>query len=201
MKALGKRETTHFIVSLLVILSVFFVVGAVFASSGDGHGESSFDKTKDLIYRTMNFVVLAGGLVFLLRKPVAKGLEARRQGIREQLAGLEKQKQEAEQQLKEYQGKLARLDQEVQGIVAEYVKQGEATKAKIIEEAKAAAEKLQDQAKKNIEHEFEMARQQLRIELAQQTITMAENLISKNIKSEDQERIIGEYLTKVVVAQ
>jgi len=201
MKALGKRETTHFIVSLLVILSVFFVVGAVFASSGGGHGESSFDKTKDLIYRTMNFVVLAGGLVFLLRKPMAKGLESRRQGIREQLAGLEKQKQEAEQQLKEYQGKLARLDQEIQGIVAEYVKQGEAAKAKIIEEAKAAAEKLQEQAKKNIEHEFETARQQLRVELAEQTITMAETLIKKNIKNEDQERIIGEYLTKVVVAQ
>ena len=74
-------------------------------------------------------------------------------------------------------------------------------KANNIEEAKAAAEKLQEQAKKNIEHEFQKAKQQLKAEMAEQAVAMAEELIKKDMKPKDQKRLIDEYLTKVVVAQ
>ena len=200
MKAFMRTGKARYVVSLLVILSVLLAFGAVWASSEGGHGDSAA-KVKDLIWRTMNFVVLAGGLIFLLRKPLAQALEARRQGIRDQLDDLEKQKADAEKQLSEYKAKLARLDKEIEKIVAEYVKDGEAVKAKIIEEAKVAAEKLQALAKKNIEHEFQKARQALKAEMAEQAVSMAEALIKKHIKDEDQERIVDEYLTKVVVAQ
>jgi F-type H+-transporting ATPase subunit b len=199
MKVFVKMGKARYAVCFVVVLSVLFAAGAVWASS-EGGG-SGLDKTKDLIWRTMNFVVLAGALIFLLRKPIAQALEARRQGIRDQLDDLEKQKQEAEKQLAEYKTKLSRLEQEVGAIVAEYVKQGEALKEKIIEEAKASAEKLQDLAKKNIEHEFDKAKQELRAEVADQAVAMAEALIKKNVNDEDQNRIIDEYLTKVVVAQ
>jgi F-type H+-transporting ATPase subunit b len=89
----------------------------------------------------------------------------------------------------------------VEKIVAEYIREGEAAKAKIIEEAQAAAEKLQEQAKKNIKHEFDKAKNQLKAEMAGQAVAMAEQLIKEHINEEDQERILDEYLTKVVVAQ
>jgi F-type H+-transporting ATPase subunit b len=200
MMTLIRRDKVRYMVSLLVILSILLTFGAVWASSEGGHGDSA-GKVKDLIWRTMNFAVLAGGLIFLLRKPLAQALEARRQGIRDQLDDLEKQKIDAEKQLAEYKAKLARLDQEIDKIVAEYIKEGEAAKAKILEEAKIASEKLQAQAKKNIEHEFEKARQALKAEMSEQAVGMAEALIKKHIKDEDQERIVDEYLTKVVVAQ
>ena len=196
-----KSRRARCVVGLVAVLAVVFAYGVVFASSGGGHGEGGMDKTKDLIWRTMNFVVLAGVLIFLLKKPVAQALAARRQGIKDQLDDLERKKAEAEQQLSEYQQKLNQLEQEVEKIVAEYVKDGEAMKAKIIEEAKASAEKLQDQAKKNIEHEFDKARKELKAEMAHQAVSMAEELIKKSINDEDQKRIISEYLTKVVVAQ
>jgi len=192
----------RYAVVLLVAVCVLFAVGIVFASSGGGHGEGGgMDKTKDLIWRTMNFVVLAGALFFLLRKPLAQGLEARRQGIRDQLDDLEQQKADAHKQLAEYKTRLAQLDKEIGKIVAEYVKDGEAAKAKILEEAKVAAEKLQTQAKKNIEHEFQKARQELKAEMSNQAVSMAEALIKKSINDDDQKRIVDEYLTKVVVAQ
>jgi F-type H+-transporting ATPase subunit b len=188
-------------VILLMTLSLLLAVGSVFASSGGGHGESSFDKKKDLLWRTMNFVVLAGALFLLLRKPASQALEARRQGIRNQLDDLEKQKAEAEKELSEYKAKLARLDKEIDQIVAEYVREGEAAKEKILQEAQVAAEKLREQAKKNIEHEFQGARLELMAEMSDQAVKMAETLIKKNISDEDQKRIVDEYLTKVVVAQ
>jgi F-type H+-transporting ATPase subunit b len=202
MKGFCGMRKARYVVILVVAVSVLLAFGSVWASSegGQAHGDSGA-KVKDLIWRIMNFVVLAGALIFLLKKPLSQALEARRQGIKEQLNELAVQKQQAERQLAQYKSKLGRLDEEIEKIVAEYVKDGEAAKAKIIEEAKAAAEKLQEQAKKNIENEFQKAREELKAEMAEQAVAMAEALIKKSIKDEDQERIIGEYLTKVVVAQ
>lgn len=199
MRAFRKLGKTRYMISLLVVVSVLFTFGLVWASSEGGGG--GIDKGKDLIWRIMNFGVLAAVLFFLLRKPLAKGLASRRQGIKDQLDDLEKQKQEAAKQLAEYKEKLSRLDEETEKIIAQYIQDGEAAKAKIIEEAKAVSEKLQVQAKKNIEHEFDKAKQELKAEMAEQAVAMAEELIKKHIKDEDQEQIIDEYLTKVVVAQ
>lgn len=200
MKVFVRMGKLRYVVSLLVVFSVLLAFGSVWASSEGGHGDSGV-KVKDLIWRIMNFVVLAGVLIFLLRKPLAQALESRRQGIKDQLDDLERQKQDAERRLAEYREKLSVLGKEVEKIVAEYIREGEAAKGKIIEEAQVAAEKLQEQAKKNIEHEFQKAKQQLKAEMAEQAVTMAEELIKKHINDEDQERIIDEYLTKVVVAQ
>jgi len=200
MNAFVRMGKLRYVVSLLVVFSVLLAFGSVWASSEGGHGDSG-GKVKDLIWRTMNFVVLAGVLIFLLRKPLAQGLESRRQGIKDELADLEGQTREAEKRLVEYKQKLGLLDQEVEKIVAEYIREGEAAKAKIIEEAQAAAEKLQEQAKKNIKHEFDKAKNQLKAEMAGQAVAMAEQLIKEHINEEDQERILDEYLTKVVVAQ
>ena len=57
------------------------------------------------------------------------------------------------------------------------------------------------EAKKNIEHEFQSAKEQLKAEMADQAVALAEALIKKNINDDDQKVIIDEYLTKVVVAQ
>jgi F-type H+-transporting ATPase subunit b len=200
MNAFVRMRKLRYVMTLLVVFSVLFAFGSVWASSEGGHGDSG-GKVKDLIWRTMNFGVLAGVLIFLLRKPVAQGLESRRQGIKDELADLEGQTREAEKRLAEYKQKLSVLDQEVEKIVAEYIQEGEAAKAKIIEEAQAAAEKLQEQAKKNIKHEFDKAKNQLKAEMAGQAVAMAEQLIKEHINEEDQERILDEYLTKVVVAQ
>jgi F-type H+-transporting ATPase subunit b len=203
MKRFVRVGKARYVVSLLVVVSVLFAFGSVWASSeGGGHeAEGGLDKGKDLIWRIMNFALLAGILIFLLRKPLPKALASRRQGIKDELDDLEAQKGDAEKQLAGYKEKLSLLDKEVERIVAEYIQEGEAVKANIIEEARAAAEKLQEQAKKNIEHEFHKAKQQLKAEMADEAVAMAEKLIKKDIKPKDQKRLIDEYLTKVVVAQ
>lgn len=200
MKAFVRMGKARYVVSLLVVVSVLFAFGSVWASS-EGGGGLIKNKPMDLLWRTLNFGLLAGILIYLLRKPLPKALQSRRQGIEDELGDLERQKQEVERELAEYKEKFARLDEEVERIVAEYIQDGEAAKANIIEEAKTAAEKLQEQAKKNIEHEFNKAKLQLKAEMVEQAVAMAEELIKKNIKSKDQKSLIDEYLTKVVVAQ
>jgi len=150
-------------------------------------------------YRVMNFAVLAAVLFFVARKPLPKVLNSRIDGIREQLDDLEGKKAAAEQNLVQYNQKIAALDQESESIVQEYIRQGEDAKARIIEEAGVAAEKLKEQAAKSIATEINMAKDQIKINIVESALQKAEQMIKANITRDDQDRLVDEYLEKVVV--
>jgi F-type H+-transporting ATPase subunit b len=171
------------------------------ASSGGEHGDSGFNKTADFIQRIVNFTILVGALFFLLRKPVKKVFADRTQEIQESLADLERQKEAAEKKYAEYKGKLALLEQETGEIIASYIAEGEAAKAQIVDEAKKMAEKMQEQAKVTIRQEFEKAKAQIQGEIVNEAVVAAEKLIKTKINDEDQDRLVNEYVAKVVVAQ
>jgi F-type H+-transporting ATPase subunit b len=164
------------------------------ASSGDG-GLSSTDW-----YRVMNFAVLAGALVFLLRKPIPRALNSRVQGIQNQLTDLEARKAEAEKRLAECNQKLGELEKEAERIVSDYIRQGQDAKARILKEAEAAAEKVQAQARRNIKHEFDQTKARLQREIFEQSLTQAEALLKQNVTAEDQSKLVEDYLQKVVAS-
>ena len=146
----------------------------------------------------MNFAVLAIGLIILLRKPASNALNDRIKGIKEQLNDLETKKLEAEKNLAQYNERLSLLDKEAEKIVAEYIKQGNEAKKRILDAAGDAALKLEEQARRNIEHEFKQARLKLKEEVVEKALVMAEEIIKRNITGKDQEKLVSEYLEKVV---
>ena len=134
----------------------------------------------------------------ILKKPVAQTLNARINGIKEQLSELETKKEAAEKELAQYKEKLALLDKEAEKIVADYIQQGNDAKARILKEAESTAEKLEEKAKRNIEHEFKQAKLQLQSEIIEKALVEAEKKIIEKITSDDQDRLIDEYIEKVV---
>ncbi len=185
------------------VLWAFFLVlaatGLVFAASGGGPGEEGARKgwVATDTYRVMNFAVLAVGLFFVLRKPFSQALSDRIKGIREQLQELEGKKKAAEQELLQYDEKLARLEKEAGEIIERYKLQGEESKQRILKEAEAAAEKLQEQARRNMEFELKEASAALKVEILAKALAKAESMIQNKILPEDQGRLIDEYLKKV----
>ncbi|MFW6297922.1 MAG: ATP synthase F0 subunit B [Desulfosalsimonas sp.] len=149
-------------------------------------------------YRVINFAVLAGILVFLLRKPVKQFFGDRIRVIREQLEDLENQKQAAEKKLEEYNERLAALSRESEKIIEDYRRQGENLKDQILMEAETAAGKLEEQAKKNIEREFAQAKLHLETEVFDRAVEKAEEKLKRITTPDDQEKLVQEYLDKVV---
>jgi F-type H+-transporting ATPase subunit b len=149
-------------------------------------------------FRVINFAVLAVALIFILRKPLSQALSSRIKGIKEQLEDLEARKAEAEKKLAEYKERLAQLEGEAEKIIDDYVKQGHEAKSRILKEAEASAEKLKAQARRNIEHEFEQAKLKLQEEIFATSLQKAEEIIKNKITADDQDRIVDEYLKKVV---
>jgi len=195
-----RSKHSRWLVVLVIAALLLFGGTAVYASSeGGGHGDTG---AKGWVatdtYRVMNFAVLAIGLFLVLKKPVSQALNGRIQGIKEQLVDLEEKKKAAEAKLVEYDAKMETLDQEAQALLDEYAKQGEAAKARILEEAETAAEKLKEQASKNIEAEFAQAKAELKAEIVEKALAKAEAIIKEKINSDDQDKLVDEYLDKVV---
>jgi F-type H+-transporting ATPase subunit b len=173
-----------------------------------GHGEAAAEGGHGVAHskpwmqtdtaKVLNFSILAIGLFLVLRKPVKQALGDRIKGIKEELEELESRKAEVEKQLAEYDSKLATLDDEAEKVIAEYVRQGEEAKARILKEAESAADKLEEQAKKNIENEFKQAKETLQAEIVEKALVKAEQAVKDQISAEDQERLVDEYLAKVV---
>jgi F-type H+-transporting ATPase subunit b len=183
------------VIILFVGLLLALSVSTALCASGEG-GTKGWVSTDT--FRVMNFVVLVVALVFVLRKPLSQALSSRIKVIKEQLEDLEEQKAEAEKQLAEYNQKLAQLEKEAEKIVEDYIRQGNEAKARILKEAEASAEKLQVQALRNIEQEFEQAKLELQKEIFEKSLAKAEEIIKSKITGDDQDRIVDEYLKKVV---
>ncbi len=163
-----------------------------------GHGGGTKGWVPTDTYRVMNFAVLFIALFLVLRKPVANFLSGRVDGIKTELSELEAKKVAAEKELSVYQEKLAKLDDEAKDIMAEYVRQGEDAKSRILKEAEASADKLEVQAKRNIESEFKQAKESLHADVMEKALAKAEALIKSKIGTDDQTRLVDEYLEKVV---
>jgi len=173
--------------------------GGQHGSEGGGeHGAVSKPWQVTDTAKVLNFAVLAVGLFLLLRKPASQALGARIKGIKEELEDLESRKVQVEKQLADYNTKLATLDKEAEQVVAEYIRQGEEAKARILEAAESAAEKLKEQAQKNIQNEFNQAKLSLQAEIVEKALAKAEELLKEKISAEDQDRLVDEYLDKVV---
>jgi len=170
------------------------------SSEGGEHGESSGAKgwVATDTYRVINFAVLAGGLFLLLRKPISQALKGRIRVIQDQLNDLERKKKEAEAQLAEYNERLSLLNREAEKIISEYVLQGQEASARIIKEAEAAAGKIEAQARRNIEQEFKQVKEQLQYEVLEKALGKAEALLKETVTADDQDRLVEEYLDKVV---
>lgn len=196
IKNFGKSRYVNVLVMTALMFLIFGVAYAFAAGGGEGDGHQKWVATDS--YRIMNFTVLVVGLFLLLRKPVANALNSRIKGIKEQLEDLEVKKAAAESELAGYVEKLAKLESEADNIIEDYIRQGNDAKTRILKEAETAAEKLEEQAKKNIEHEFEQAKIRLKEDVLEKAMARAEEIIKTRISTDDQERLVDEYLNKVV---
>ncbi len=189
-------EKKYFKVSAMAVMLVLTSTAMVWAAAPGGEVHNNWLAVDT--WKTLNFAVLAVVLFLLGRKPAKNFFSSRRKQISDEIKDLEQKKADAEKQLAEYQARCKNLDQESKQILADYIKQGEKAKERIIDQAEDQAAKLEDMAKRNIEQEFKAARMQLQQEIAGRAIEQAEAVIRESISSDDQDKLVDDYLKKVV---
>ncbi len=91
---------------ILLLLPLFISMAAADQEHSSG--------LRDFIGKTINFIVLFGGLAYLLYKPIRNFLQKRSQEIEQGLKEAEDAQREAEQKLREAKARLATLEDEIQ---------------------------------------------------------------------------------------
>ncbi len=194
-----KSKEKHLKIIFFTLVTFFF--GTIVWASGGG-GENAGPVVSHWVEqdtaKVLNFVILVLVLFFVAKKPVKEFFTSRIKGIEEELSDLEQKKQEAEKKIAALEARLQDLDGESKKIIETYVQQGEDAKKRILTQAQEEATKLEEMAKRNIDMEFKTATAELKKEITEKAILEAEKLIQSSISSKDQDKLVDDYLEKVV---
>jgi len=183
--------------SLCVIVLGLAAVG--FAQEEGAHHVDTAAQMKDFMWRCLDFAALAAIAVWGIKKADLKGtLAARRTGIERTLKEAVEAKEAAEKKFQEYSVRLDQANKEIEGISANMKREGELEKERIIAEARIAADRIKAQAESAAAQEVLKAKGELRAEAARLAVEIAEQKIVKNITKGDQDKLVGEYISKVV---
>lgn len=182
---------------LVALVSAGFASGGEGGAHGNGHGGAA--QWKDFMWRCIDFAALVLIMVWAVKKAdMKKALADRQAGIDKSLREADEMKAAAEKKFAEYTAKLARANKEAEELQKIIREDGLAEKARIVAEAKVAAEKIKDQAKTMADQEIVRARTELREEASRLAVQLAEQTLKSAMRPDDQDRLVGEYLTKVV---
>lgn len=182
---------------LVVFVSFGFAAGGEGGAHGGGHGGAA--QWKDFMWRCIDFAALVLILVWAVKKAdMKKALADRQAGIDKALREADELKAAAEKKFAEYSAKLAQANKEAEDLQKIIREDGLAEKARIVAEAKIAAEKIKEQAKVMADQEIVRAKSELREEASRLAVQLAEQTLKSAMRPDDQDRLVGEYLTKVV---
>jgi F-type H+-transporting ATPase subunit b len=150
----------------------------------------------------MIWTLLAFGItLYLLNKlafpRIAAALDRRRVAIEESIQAAQRAKQEADELLEEYRGRLREAREQAEDIVARSRKAAENVAEETKVEAAKQREALLANARRDIEHETRRALDELRKEVADLTVMATEKITRKSLTQEDHRRLIEEALGEV----
>jgi F-type H+-transporting ATPase subunit b len=156
-----------------------------------------FNELLPTIAKLINLLLFIGALFYFLRRPISNAFRARQEGIRSELMRAEEERAAAEARLEEIKGRLARLDTEVEAIRANAQKEAAEERARVERATEAEIRKIREQARREIESAAKAARAELRTFTAEQSVKLAEEMIRRDIRPEDDAQLAREYVEEL----
>jgi len=177
----------------------FCAAAAAFAAeeSGAHQGGGVHVPWGEVIKQAINFLILAGVLVYFLRKPLSSFLKERSELLRKSIDDAAKSRAEAAEKLAAIETRTAKLADEIAEMNAKMDVEAAAEARRLQEAAAVEISRIRAQAEFAGEQEVKKAREELRQEASLLTARAAEDLVRKALSPEDQERLVRENLEKI----
>jgi F-type H+-transporting ATPase subunit b len=140
-------------------------------------------------------------LGWYLRKPFSEFLETRLRSIEEGLASGRLARESALKQMKEIEGRMQRLDEEVRAVKAQAAKEAEEEKARILQAAQLEAQKILEVAQREIEGLKKSARLELKAHVADLAVKLAEERLKETMGPEENKRLAVRFLESLETAK
>ncbi|MCD6268546.1 MAG: ATP synthase F0 subunit B [Deltaproteobacteria bacterium] len=200
-KIAGKIVLAAVLVGLTVVLAQASETGAAeHKSLYTLLAENPMPLLKDFLWRILNIAVLIWVIIKFAGKPVREFFANRSETLRKGVQEAQEAKAEAERIFTEYQAKLDGLEGELKAMEAKASLEAEREQERMRQETEILVAKLKQQARQMADQEVASAQRSLRNEAAKLAVEVAERLVKENVSDSDRQRMVENYLEKVVGA-
>jgi F-type H+-transporting ATPase subunit b len=150
-----------------------------------------------IIWTIISFILLVLLLWKVAYPQILKGMKNREETIKQQLEEAQKTKKEAENLLGDYKRQLAEARSEAQKIINEGKSLGENIRKEIVQKAQEESNQIVKRAQEEIELQKQKAILELQEKIADLSIMAATKIINKSLNTEDNRRLVEDYVSKV----
>lgn len=149
------------------------------------------------VAKGVNFALLAGFLVYVLKSTVATHLQTRSDTIRKDLVDAASLRATAETQLAAVRARLAFLPAELDALRERGQLELASERTRLADTTAREKQRVLDHTRRDIDLQFRVARRQLVEHSADLAMRRARQKIERDITADDQSRLIDRYATEV----
>ena len=173
------------------MLLSFAISNALFALA-EGGETPWWDYPGFELWKFVNLAIFVLALVYLLTRKwkIGEAFKTRRENIRRELERAQQERDAALAKLKEVEERLAILDDEVSAIQEQSRREVAEENERIARATETESARMGEQAQREIERAGKTARHELRRYTAEQSVRLAEEMIRREMKPEDDARLI-----------
>ncbi|NPV83291.1 MAG: ATP synthase F0 subunit B [Candidatus Aminicenantes bacterium] len=165
-------------------------LGLVLSAPGLAEEAQGHFNLATFLGQVLNFVILFGGLAYLLRKPLNEYLKDRIEQVAARLSQAEAMKQESLQKLEEARNRLNNLAGEIQVLKEQAREEAERERVAIRQEAEKEAERLRKLAREEIETMVRLSIRDLKAYAIDLSVSLAEKKIKEKLTPELHRKLI-----------
>lgn len=150
-----------------------------------------------LIIQVLGFLCLFLILKKYLFGMIGGAIEDRRREIRERMAKLEADQLELNQLHQEVKKRLTEIELEARGRIQAAVEQANTEREKLLTQAKLDADREVDKARAAIQREKNQALEELRGQVGNLSMQIAERILNETLDSTHHQRVINEFIAQL----
>ena len=174
-------------VSVFVLGLALMVPAALAATEGGGEGNLE-------LWKVANFLLLAGGLGYLIGKHAGPFFAARSKKIREDMTQADEMRQEAEARVGAVERRLANLESEIAALRSESEQEAGSETERMKQQTVDEMAKIRTHAEHEIASAGKAARMELKRYSAQLAIHLAEQKVRGRITPDTQDALVREFV-------
>lgn len=172
-----------------VSIIIFLLITVALFASGEEEQAHHFDWSS-FLGSVINAVILFGGLIYILRKPIGELLYKRTLEVKTDIINRDKNLEMTSNQLKELQNRLDKVEKEVQQIKDIAIKKAEFEGKKIEELGEKERKKIKLLTEKEIDVKIESSIRRLKSKIADLTVEHFKKDITLELNDKLHDKII-----------
>jgi len=184
---------------MMISTSLGVIVSMAFAGNGWwARWQPYLDYPGFEVWKFFNLTIFVVALLIVLRKfGLPQLFRDRKETIKRDLARAQEERDAALAKLREVEARLGKLDQEVAAIKERSKQEAAAERERIAKSTETEIARLSEQAQREIENAGKLARTQLRRYTAEQSVKLAEQMIRREIRPDDDAHLIKENIEEM----